>query len=87
MDSAEYAVYDSILTVMDGSDRLNVMVTDEVICEAEPINQFEIDSGCGNKTTCGEMDSCEEAVFYLEQCGIASLDGDGDGTPCESLCR
>ncbi len=42
---------------------------------------------CGVKTTCGQMSSCEEARFYLTQCGVARLDGDGDGTPCQSLCR
>lgn len=38
------------------------------------------------KTKCGQMDSCEEAIFYLTQCGVRSLDGDKDGVPCESLC-
>jgi hypothetical protein len=33
------------------------------------------------------MVSCAEARFYLERCGVASLDGDGDGVPCASLCR
>lgn len=42
---------------------------------------------CGSKRTCGEMDSCEEARYYLTNCGLNRLDGDGDGTPCESLCR
>src|SRR5262245_25539765 len=42
---------------------------------------------CGAKRTCGEMTSCAEARFYLEHCGLARLDGDKDGTPCESLCR
>jgi len=42
--------------------------------------------GCGNKKHCSEMSSCEEALFYLEQCGVKSLDSDGDGTPCEKLC-
>jgi len=32
------------------------------------------------------MSSCEEAKYYLAQCGIKSLDGDGNGTPCEQLC-
>ena len=43
-------------------------------------------AGCGNKKHCAEMSSCEEAKFYLTQCGVKSLDGDGDGTPCEELC-
>ena len=42
---------------------------------------------CGTKTTCGEMSSCDEARFFLAQCGITRLDGDGDGVPCERLCR
>lgn len=42
---------------------------------------------CGSKRTCGQMSSCEEARFYLNQCGLSRLDGDKDGTPCESLCK
>lgn len=45
------------------------------------------DFHCGEKSTCGEMDSCAEARFHLERCGLARLDGDGDGVPCEKLCR
>jgi len=44
-------------------------------------------SGCGSKRYCREMASCEEARFYLERCGLTTLDGDGDGVPCEALCR
>lgn len=42
---------------------------------------------CAGKRRCGEMLSCEEARFYLTKCGVRSLDGDGNGVPCESLCR
>lgn len=41
---------------------------------------------CGTKTYCREMVSCEEAVFHLKVCGLARLDGDHDGKPCEKLC-
>ncbi len=41
---------------------------------------------CGAKRTCSEMQSCAEALFYLEHCGLGRLDGDGDGAPCESRC-
>jgi endonuclease YncB( thermonuclease family) len=44
------------------------------------------DPGCGNKKHCSDMSSCEEAKYYFEQCGVKSLDGDGDGVPCEKLC-
>jgi len=42
--------------------------------------------GCGKKKYCSEMSSCEEAKYYLTQCGVKSLDANGDGTPCEQLC-
>lgn len=40
---------------------------------------------CG-KRFCRQMSSCAEARFHLQQCGVSRLDGDGDGTPCETLC-
>ena len=42
---------------------------------------------CGAKRHCTEMASCAEARFYLSQCGAPQLDSDGDGTPCDALCR
>lgn len=42
---------------------------------------------CADKRRCREMASCEEAKFYLTQCGVSSLDGNHDGVPCEKLCR
>jgi micrococcal nuclease len=49
-------------------------------------NTTSHDSGCGNKKHCSEMSSCEEAKYYLTQCGVKLLDGNGDGVPCEKLC-
>lgn len=40
---------------------------------------------CG-KSKCGQMNSCEEAYFHLQQCGQKRLDRDRDGIPCESIC-
>ncbi|WP_017733014.1 thermonuclease family protein [Nafulsella turpanensis] len=45
------------------------------------------DFTCEGKTTCGEMVSCEEAMFYFENCGLTRLDRDKDGIPCESICN
>lgn len=42
---------------------------------------------CAGKRYCREMTSCEEAKFYLTSCGVATLDGNRDGVPCETLCR
>lgn len=45
------------------------------------------DTSCGSKRYCKQMSSCAEAKFYLNNCGLSRLDGDGDGVPCESICR
>ena len=45
------------------------------------------DSKCVAKKYCKDMDSCEEAKFYLLECGLTRLDRDSDGIPCESICR
>ena len=50
---------------------------------AENKPEFE----CGTKRYCKEMASCEEARYYLKNCGLSRLDGDGDGVPCEALCN
>jgi hypothetical protein len=42
---------------------------------------------CVGKRYCNEMASCEDAKRYLRQCRLSKLDRDGDGVPCESLCR
>jgi hypothetical protein len=41
---------------------------------------------CAGKRTCKQMDSCEEATFYLTKCGVRSLDGNWDGVACNGLC-
>jgi endonuclease YncB( thermonuclease family) len=41
---------------------------------------------CGAKRYCSDMASCDEANFFLKQCGLSRLDGDDDGIPCEAVC-
>lgn len=53
----------------------------------EPKTHRDNNATCGSKKYCKEMTSCEEAKFYLTQCGLSRLDGDGDGLPCEKLCH
>lgn len=38
------------------------------------------------KTKCSQMRSCAEAKFYYHTCGVARLDRDNDGIPCEKIC-
>lgn len=47
----------------------------------------QADVACGSKRYCKQMASCAEAKFYLQQCGLSRLDRDGDGIPCESICK
>ncbi|MCP4470449.1 MAG: hypothetical protein GY815_07150 [Gammaproteobacteria bacterium] len=51
------------------------------------VNPMPTDFQCGSKRYCREMTSCEEAKYYLRQCGRTSLDSDQDGVPCESICK
>jgi len=38
---------------------------------------------CDGREYCSEMDSYEEAKFFLENCPNVKMDGDNDGIPCE----
>lgn len=42
---------------------------------------------CAAIKSCGQMSSCAEARYQLQQCGNPRIDGDRDGIPCEALCR
>lgn len=43
-------------------------------------------AACGTKTTCSQMQSCSEAYYFLNTCGINRLDGNNNGVPCETIC-
>ncbi len=47
---------------------------------------LSVNSACGKKHLCSQMKTCEEAKIYFLKCGVKSLDGNGDGVPCENLC-
>ncbi|MDD3607288.1 MAG: thermonuclease family protein [Candidatus Moranbacteria bacterium] len=42
---------------------------------------------CAGKTKCAQMSNCQEAKFYLNNCGVTKLDADKDGIPCETICN
>jgi micrococcal nuclease len=44
------------------------------------------DYTCGSKHHCGQMISCDEAFYYLNVCGVQSLNPQRDGIPCAKLC-
>jgi hypothetical protein len=41
---------------------------------------------CDGRHVCRQMRSCAEARYFLEVCGVRSLDRDNDGVPCEDIC-
>lgn len=58
----------------------------KAVAPAKAISPVKVNAACGKKHLCRQMVSCEEAKIYFLQCGVATLDGNGDGVPCESLC-
>ena len=60
---------------------------DTLIAPREPPISPDNNAVCGDKHYCKEMASCEEAKFYLKQCGLTHIDGDNDGIPCEKICE
>lgn len=39
---------------------------------------------CDGRRYCSQMNSCEEAKYFLRNCPSTEMDGDHDGIPCES---
>lgn len=42
---------------------------------------------CDGRTTCGQMNSREEAEWFSKNCPNTTMDGDNDGNVCESDSR
>jgi len=38
---------------------------------------------CDGRTRCSQMTSCDEAMYFLENCPGVKMDDEGDGIPCE----
>ncbi|WP_100642921.1 cold shock domain-containing protein [Alteromonas facilis] len=47
----------------------------------------KFDFKCDGRKYCSEMNSREEAIFFIQNCPDTRMDGDGDGIPCESDTR
>ena len=52
-----------------------------------PVSETRADWNCDSRPRCSDLPSCAAARYFLTVCGLGALDGDGDGIPCESLCR
>ena len=47
-----------------------------------PIKKQTSHYRCDGRTWCSQMHSCQEAIFFSSHCSD-TMDGDGDGRPCE----
>jgi len=48
-----------------------------------PVVEEESPYQCDGREYCSQMDSYEEAKYFLDNCPNMKMDGDGDGIPCE----
>lgn len=53
------------------------------VAKPRAVTKPQAEFRCENKDRCPQMTSCEEAMFYLDNCPWPMMDGDGDGIPCE----
>ncbi|MFC1750237.1 excalibur calcium-binding domain-containing protein [Pseudomonadota bacterium] len=47
------------------------------------VDEFANQYSCSGKTHCSQMRSCDEAIYYQNNCPNTEMDGDLDGIPCE----
>ncbi len=53
------------------------------IASEQNIRSQPISYRCDGRTYCSQMNSCEEATWFLKNCPGTKMDGDNDGIPCE----
>ena len=68
------------------SDWRKIKKTGKTPKSPQPKQLAPEDFACGTKRFCGQMGSCAEACFHLQQCGLTRLDGNRDGIPCSKIC-
>lgn len=54
-----------------------------VSSQSQPSPQFT----CDGRQHCSQMNSLEEARYFVRHCPNTKMDGDGDGEPCENDSR
>ncbi|MBS6188186.1 excalibur calcium-binding domain-containing protein [Haemophilus sp. HMSC068C11] len=61
------------------------IISSPVLAKSKKANTEQF--SCAERKYCKEMSSCAEAKYHLNECGEGRLDRDGDGVPCENVCR
>ena len=57
--------------------------SDDYYEEQEETQESYEDYQCDGRKYCSQMTSCEEAIYFIENCPNTKMDGDNDGVPCE----
>ncbi len=77
-----YGIYFSVM------QSKNPLVIEQEQTIIAPVKQkekmYKTNFSCLGKEYCSQMESCEEAIFYLNNCNDTKIDGNNDGVPCES---
>ncbi|WP_339490988.1 excalibur calcium-binding domain-containing protein [Pseudomonas sp. EL_65y_Pfl2_R95] len=56
--------------------------------DTQPKSKAASRYSCDGRKYCSQMTSCEEAMYFLNNCPGVKMDGGGDGVPCErQWCR
>lgn len=56
-------------------------------CSKKPVTNAKPKVCASIATTCSKLSNCTQAYTALNACGIKNLDRNGDGVPCEALCK
>ena len=68
---------------LDTPPPVSRQVTAARVTTPQSVTKDQATFRCEKKDRCTQMTSCEEAMFYLDNCPWPMMDGDGDGIPCE----
>jgi len=61
------------------ADVIEIEESPEQLVEVSDEPRFK----CDGRQYCSQMTSCDEAMYFLENCPNVKMDGGGDGVPCE----
>ena len=70
----------------DRPDRFSAQPASPVVPRASAAPAPRPGFVCDGRRHCSQMNSCEEARFFLRHCPGTEMDGDHDGLPCEREC-
>lgn len=74
-------------SAVDLSDKSDSYLTSSELLLRQAPTHVAASYSCAPRKTCSQIRSCDEAQWYLANCSWGSrLDGDADGSPCETLC-